>query len=150
DLRLLLAHPRQDPRHAARRAGPGVPPGGTVRQAGAVTASGGSRLVLPLHLAVIALLFGIQFVLPEYHHISVTRVMVLVAYATGYNVLFGYSGLLGRDHAMFFAAGLYAAGLTVHYLAIDVLAGFLAGTAPGRGAAVAIGRLALRTSGVAF
>ena len=31
----------------------------------------------------------------------------------GYNLLFGYAGLLSLGHAMFFAAGLYGAGLTV-------------------------------------
>ena len=67
-----------------------------------------------LHAAVIALLLSLGFVLPEYHHGVLARVMVLAVFAMGYNLLFGYAGLLSLGHAMFFAAGLYGAGLTVY------------------------------------
>lgn len=106
--------------------------------------------VWALHGAVIALLFGLQFVLPAYHHASLARILVMAAYAVGYNVLLGYTGLLSLGHAMFFAAGLYGAGLTVHHLGFSVTSGFLAGTAAGLALALAIGLIALRTSGVAF
>ena len=42
--------------------------------------------------------------------------MVLATFAMGYNVLFGYTGLMSLGHAMFFAAGMYGAGLCVYYL----------------------------------
>jgi branched-chain amino acid transport system permease protein len=41
---------------------------------------------------------------------------VLAVFAMGYNLLFGYTGLLSLGHAMFFSAGLYGAGLTVYHL----------------------------------
>ncbi|NJR43225.1 MAG: branched-chain amino acid ABC transporter permease, partial [Akkermansiaceae bacterium] len=69
--------------------------------------------VLLLHLAVIAGLFALQFVLPDYHHRSLARILVLASFASGYNLLFGYTGLLSLGHAMLFAAGLYGAGLSV-------------------------------------
>lgn len=109
-----------------------------------------SRRVWLLHGAAIALLFSLQFVLPAYHHTSLARIMVMAAYAVGYNLLLGYTGLLSLGHAMFFAAGLYGAGLSVHHLGFDVPAGFLAGTAAGLVLALAVGLVALRTSGVAF
>jgi branched-chain amino acid transport system permease protein len=105
---------------------------------------------LLLHLAVIALLFGLQFVLPAYHHTNFARIMVLASYAVGYNLLVGYTGLLSLGHAMFFAAGLYGAGLTIQYLGFNVPAGFVAGLLAGAGLAAAVGLIALRTSGVAF
>lgn len=103
-----------------------------------------------LHLGVIALLFGLSFVLPEYHHGLLARIMVLAVFAIGYNLLFGYVGLLSLGHAMFFSAGLYGAGLAVIHLGWSVPAAFAAGLACGALLALVIGLLALRTSGVAF
>ena len=72
--------------------------------------------VLALHLGLIAVLFAAQFVLGEYHHTNVARIMVLAAYAVGYNLLLGYTGLMSLGHAMFFAAGMYGAGLAIYHL----------------------------------
>mgnify|MGYP001157853512 CR=1 FL=1 len=105
---------------------------------------------LALHLGVIALLFALQFVLPAYHHGIVARVMVLAIFAMGYNLLFGYTGLLSLGHAMFFAAGLYGAGLTVYHLGWSVPAAFVSGLVCGAALSAVIGLLALRTAGVAF
>jgi branched-chain amino acid transport system permease protein len=103
-----------------------------------------------LHVAVILLLAGLQFVLPAYHHGVVARIMVLAVFAMGYNLLYGYVGLLSLGHAMFFSAGLYGAGLVMLHLGWGVPAGFVAGVAAGALLGLAIGVLALRTSGVAF
>lgn len=103
-----------------------------------------------LHVAVIAVLFALGFVLPEYHHGVLARVMVLAVFAMGYNLLFGYTGLLSLGHAMFFSAGLYGAGLVIHHLGWNAAAGFATGLACGALLALAIGALALRTTGVAF
>lgn len=109
-----------------------------------------SARVIALHLAVVALLFALQFVLPAYHHGIMARIMVLAVFAMGYNLLFGYTGLLSLGHAMFFSAGLYGAGLTVYHLDWNVPAAFAAGLASGLVLSAAVGFLALRTTGVAF
>ena len=83
------------------------------------------------HIALIALLFALQFVLPDYHHLILARVMVLATFAVGYNILYGYTGLLSLGHAMFFAAGLYGAGLTAYHLGWGAPAAFLAGVVAG-------------------
>lgn len=106
--------------------------------------------VLLLHLGVLVLLFGLQFVLPAYHHMNLARIMVMASFAVGYNVLLGYAGLMSLGHAMFFAAGLYGAGLTIQHLGFGAGSGFAAGLACGLILALAVGLLALRTSGVAF
>lgn len=103
-----------------------------------------------LHLAVVGLLALLQFVLPDYHHGVVAKVMVLAVFATGYNLLFGYTGLLSLGHAMFFAAGLYGAGLAMQHLGWSAPAALVAGVVAGALLSLVIGLLALRTSGVAF
>ncbi|TGT82858.1 MULTISPECIES: branched-chain amino acid ABC transporter permease [unclassified Mesorhizobium] len=103
-----------------------------------------------LHLGVIALLFVLSFLLPEYYHGLLARIMVLAVFAMGYNMLFGYVGLLSLGHAMFFGAGLYGAGLAVIQLGWSVPAAFAAGLGCGAVLSLIIGLLALRTTGVAF
>ncbi|MFD1987171.1 branched-chain amino acid ABC transporter permease [Mesorhizobium newzealandense] len=103
-----------------------------------------------LHLGVIALLLVLSFLLPEYYHGLLARIMVLAVFAMGYNMLFGYVGLLSLGHAMFFAAGLYGAGLAVIQLGWSVPAAFAAGLGCGVVLSLVIGLLALRTTGVAF
>lgn len=106
--------------------------------------------VIALHLAVLAGLLALGFLLPAYHHTNTARIMVLAVYAMGYNVAFGYTGLLSLGHAMFFGAGMYATGLLIQ------MGGWPAGPAlamgPLAGAALAFGAglLALRTAGVSF
>ncbi len=103
-----------------------------------------------VHIALIVVLFGLQFVLPQYDHLILTRVMVLATFAVGYNILYGYTGLLSLGHAMFFAAGLYGAGLTAYHLGWEAPAAFLAGVFAGLAFAFLVGLVALRATGVAF
>jgi len=103
-----------------------------------------------LHLAVIALLFAMQYVLPDYHQGNLARIMVLATYATGYNLLFGYTGLLSLGHALYFAAGMYGAGMTMKYLGLPAILAFPIGITTAIVLAALIGALALRTTGVAF
>ncbi len=108
------------------------------------------RGALGLHLAVIVALFGLQFVLPAYDHTNMTRIMILASYAMGYNLLLGYTGLMSLGHAMFFAAGLYGAGLTAYYLGFGPVPGLAAGVLAALALAAAVGAVALRTTGVSF
>jgi branched-chain amino acid transport system permease protein len=107
------------------------------------------RAVL-LHVGVLAALFLAQFLVSDYAVRSLASVMVLAVFATGYNILFGYTGLLSLGHAMFFAAGFYGAGLSAAQLSFGAPAAFLCGIGAGFALSVAVGLVALRTSGVAF
>jgi branched-chain amino acid transport system permease protein len=112
---------------------------------------GGERgWALALHLAVLGGLAGLQLLLPPFHHGMLARIMVLAAYAVGYNVLLGYTGLMSLGHAMFFAAGMYGTGLTVHHLGFGIAAGFASGIVAGLVVAGLVGLLTLRTTGPAF
>ncbi len=107
-------------------------------------------MTLGLHLGVLVLLAGLQLVLPPFHHGMLARIMVLAAYAAGYNLLLGYAGLMSLGHAMFFAAGMYGTGLSIHYLGVGVATGFLLGVVAGLAVAAAVGLITLRTAGPAF
>ena len=108
------------------------------------------RRIVILHLAVIAVLFLLQFLLPAYHHTNVARIMVLATYAVGYNILLGYTGLMSLGHAMFFAAGMYGAGLPVYYWGLGPVESFFLGMLASMSFAGVFGLVALRTSGVSF
>ena len=105
---------------------------------------------LLFHLGLIAVLFALNFVLPAYHHGNLARIMVLATYAMGYNILFGFTGLLSLGHALFFAAGMYGMGLTIRHLGWSPGPAMVAGVLAGVVVSAAIGALALRTKGVAF
>lgn len=105
---------------------------------------------LGLHGGVLVVLAALAFVLPEYHHGNLARIMVLASFAVGYNLAFGYTGLLSLGHAMFFAAGMYGAGLSVVHLEWSALQGLGAGIAAAGLLAFGVGVLALRTAGVSF
>ena len=106
--------------------------------------------VWALHLVVLGLVFAAQFVLPPYHATNLARVMVLAVFAMGYNIAFGYTGLLSLGHALFFAAGFYAMGLPIWHLGWLPLPALIAGLVAGGVMAGAVGLLALRTAGVSF
>jgi branched-chain amino acid transport system permease protein len=103
-----------------------------------------------LHLLVILALFLVQFLLPAYHYGNLTRIMVYAVLAIGYNILFGYTGLMSLGHAMFFAAGAYGAGLSVHWLGFGPIAAFASGIGAAFVVSVLAGIVLLRVTGVAF
>ncbi len=109
-----------------------------------------SGKVWALHLAVLAALLVAQFTLPPYHANNLARIMVLAVFAMGYNISFGYTGLLSLGHALFFAAGMYGAGLAVWQLEWTLFPALAMGLVAGGIVAGAVGLLALRTAGVSF
>ncbi|WP_309663343.1 branched-chain amino acid ABC transporter permease [Tabrizicola sp.] len=106
--------------------------------------------VWALHLGLIAVLFAAQFLLPPYHVTNLARIMVLAVFAIGYNLAFGYTGLLSLGHALFFAAGMYGAGLAAQLLGWTAAPALIIGVVAGGVVAAAVGLLALRTAGVSF
>lgn len=108
------------------------------------------RKIWALHLGLIALLLALNWVLPAYHHTNLARIMVLAVFAMGYNIAFGYTGLLSLGHALLFAAGMYGAGLSAQLFAWPALPALLAGGIAASLVALGVGILALRTTGVSF
>ncbi|WP_299988497.1 branched-chain amino acid ABC transporter permease [uncultured Ruegeria sp.] len=103
-----------------------------------------------LHVGTLLVLVALFFLLPAYHVGAFSRIMVLAIYAIGFNLLFGYTGLLSLGHAMFFAAGMYGFGLSMNFGGLTVLPAFAVGVFAAGLLALGVGFLALRTIGVAF
>ena len=103
-----------------------------------------------LHVGVIALILLLHVLLPPYHHGILARVMVLAVFAMGYNLAFGYTGLLSLGHALFFAAGMYGMGLSAIHLGLSPLPAICVGILCALVVSTVVGLLALRTAGVAL
>ena len=99
---------------------------------------------------ILMLLFLLQFILPTYHHSSVSKIMLLASYAIGYNFLLGYTGLMSLGHAMFFSSGMYSMGLSIYYLELSPLNGVIFSASFSLMVSLIFGLFALRTSGVSF
>ncbi len=103
-----------------------------------------------VHIAVVILLFILQFTLSPYHHASFARIMVLACFAMGYNIAFGYTGMLSLGHALFFGAGMYGMGLLITLFAVPSLLALILGIVIALLVSLIVGLLALRTTGVSF
>ncbi len=80
-----------------------------------------------------------------------TQVLIYGLFALGFNLLYGYTGLLSFGHAAYFGLGAYGAGIALAKLGVPSVWG---GVAVGLGAASAggavIGFLCLRRRGIYF
>ena len=106
--------------------------------------------VWALHLALIIALAVALAVLPPYPATTLARILVLAVFAMGYNLAFGYTGLLSLGHALFLASGVFAAGLSAQFWGLSAGPALVLGILAGGGVAAAVGLLALRTAGVSF
>lgn len=103
-----------------------------------------------LCIAVLGLLAAVPFVIDGYPVLALTRVLILAVFAMGYNMLMGYTGLVSLGHALFFAAGMYAAGLSSHYGGVALPVAFVLGVLGAAAVSLVTGVLALRTQTVSF
>lgn len=78
------------------------------------------------------------------------NVLIYGLYAVGYNLLFGYTGLLSFGHAAFFGAGAYVTGISIGQFGADWFTGIVCGVAAASLLALAIGILSIRTRGIYF
>lgn len=84
------------------------------------------------------------------HHSLAINILIFGLYAAGFNLLFGYTGMLSFGHAAFLGVGAYTAGILIAqhnapwWLAIPAAIGMTALVA------LVIGALAIRTRGIYF
>ncbi|BDG02744.1 branched-chain amino acid ABC transporter permease [Anaeromyxobacter oryzae] len=78
------------------------------------------------------------------------NVLCLALFASAFNLLLGYAGLLSFGHAAFLGAAAYAAGVVTRDLGLPTEAGLLAGTAVATLMGLVFGLLAIRRSGIYF
>ncbi|WP_197338419.1 branched-chain amino acid ABC transporter permease [Ralstonia solanacearum] len=84
--------------------------------------------------------------------VFVAKVLCFVLFASAFNLLLGYTGLLSFGHAAFFGGAGYVAGylMTSPYLHVTPEVGLLAGTAAGALIGLVVGLLAIRRQGIYF
>jgi len=98
-------------------------------------------------LVLLALLAAAPFVV---YPIFVMEVLCFALFASAFNLLIGYGGLLSFGHAMFFGLGAYVSAHSLKVLAWPPELAILAGTLAAGGLAVITGALAIRRQGIYF
>ena len=114
----------------------------------AAEAPGVSRRVR-IGMAVVLLVFAVvaPYVL---YPVFVMKVLCFALFASAYNLLFGYVGLLAFGHAAFFGAGCYAAAYCAKNLGFSPELAVLAATGVATLLGAAVGWLAIRRQGLYF
>jgi branched-chain amino acid transport system permease protein len=110
------------------------------------------RRWLPETLTAIGLALG-PFVLPMlgFAPDTANRVLMWGLFGIGFDILFGYTGLLSFGQSAFFGTGGFAAAyLMTHGLTVSVLAAMAAGTVAAMVAGLVVGVIALRRTGIYF
>ena len=98
--------------------------------------------------AVIAVLLVFPLVMP-YEALAI-NILIFGLYAVGFNLLFGYTGMLSFGHAAFLGTGSYRCGLTIVSGGWPWWAAIGAGVAASSLVGVVVGYLAIRTRGIYF
>lgn len=100
-------------------------------------------------VSIVAVFAGLPFVMP-YTSLA-TQILVYGLFALGFNLLYGYAGLLSFGHAAYWGLGAYGAGITLAKLGWTSLWAALAVgvVAAGVGGAL-VGFFALRRRGIYF
>lgn len=102
------------------------------------------------HRVAAAILFLLVFpFLMPYDALSV-NILIFGLYAVGFNLLFGYTGMLSFGHAAFLGVGSYLAGISVVHAGWPWWAAIVVGVAASCLAGLVIGYLAIRTRGIYF
>ena len=96
----------------------------------------------------IAFLLIFPFLMP-YDALSV-NILIFGLYAVGFNLLFGYTGMLSFGHAAFLGVGGYLTGIAVVHAGWPWWAAIIVGIAASCFAGLVIGYLAIRTRGIYF
>ncbi|MGM3411328.1 branched-chain amino acid ABC transporter permease [Ralstonia holmesii] len=82
--------------------------------------------------------------------VFVAKLLCFALFASAFNLLLGYTGLLSFGHAAFFGGAGYVAGYMMRDLHVTPEVGLLAGTAAGAFIGLIVGLLAIRRQGIYF
>lgn len=123
---------------------PTLPQGDRRARLGALL-NAASRWRVPLTIAVLCIL---PWILPS--KALAVNVLIFGTFAVGYNLLFGYTGLLSFGHAAFFGSGAYLTGMSIAHYGVSWLVAMAIGIAGASILALAMGALSVRTRGVYF
>ena len=96
----------------------------------------------------VAFLVAFPWLVP-YHALAV-NILIWGLFALGFNLLYGYAGLLSFGHAAFLGVGSYGCGIAVVHLGLPWYLAIPCGVAFASLVALVVGFLAIRTRGIYF
>src|ERR1700681_900021 len=102
------------------------------------------------HRAAIASLVVLVFPLVMPFTALAVNILIYGLYALGFNLVYGYLGLLSFRHAALFGTGAYLCGIAIVHFALPWYAAIALGILGGLLMAALIGVLAIRTRGIYF
>jgi len=98
-------------------------------------------------LVMLALIVVCPFVL---YPVFLMRVLCVALFATAFNLMLGYVGLLSFGHAAFFGMGSYVTAWTMKNWQVDASVAIILGGLTGAALGLVLGYLAIRRSGIYF
>lgn len=106
---------------------------------------------LALLVGVAAVGLGsLPFLLPPFYLLLVTEILIFALFASSFNLLFGYTGLLSFGHAAYFGIGAYMVGLLVRDFRFSLPVAIPAGVLVAALAALVIGYFCVRLDEIYF
>ena len=102
------------------------------------------------HRVVLAAVFLLVFPLLLPFRAIAVNILIYGLFAVGFNMLYGYLGLLSFGHAALFGGGAYACGIALTHFGLPWWAGLLIGVVGGAVVAGLMGAFAVRTRGIYF
>jgi branched-chain amino acid transport system permease protein len=99
--------------------------------------------------------YGIAFVIAlaapsVLYPVLLMKVLCFALFASAFNLLIGFTGLLSFGHAAFFGAAAYLSGYALKHMGLPAELALLLGTASGAAIGWVIGSLAIRRQGIYF
>ena len=107
------------------------------------------QLVVRQRVAVVLLLLLVFPLMMPYEALAI-NILIYGLYAVGFNLLFGYTGLLSFGHAAFFGVGSYLTGIAMVNFHVHWLPAIFIGVAAATLVGLIVGYLAIRTRGIYF
>jgi branched-chain amino acid transport system permease protein len=108
------------------------------------------RALAERHRVLLVSIFVLAFPLVFPFTALAVNILIYALYALGFNLLFGYLGLLSFGHAALLGAGAYFCGFAIVHWGLPWYAAIAIGVGGGVVTAAAIGVLATRTRGIYF
>lgn len=119
---------------------------GIARTLGVTRVAFGGAALAVLGVALLVL----PYVSPYFIVFVATEILIMGLFATSFNLLFGYTGLLSFGHAAYFGTGAYVAALLLRDVQPDFIWVLAAGAVGAGLVALVIGALCVRLSEVYF
>ena len=102
------------------------------------------------HRVLLAVAFLLMFPLLMPFKTVAVNILIYGLFALGFNMLYGYLGLLSFGHAALFGGGAYACGIAMVRFGLPWWAGVASSVVAGALLAALMGALAIRTRGIYF